>query len=76
MLLGGAYFAAFLLANLHRYAWLCASLGSALAIHVAVTATADQTALAGTVAFLGSVVALFVLLILGLGDIGAVQRHR
>jgi hypothetical protein len=83
--LGGAYFLAFLLAGLGRFGWLCASMLAALAVHVGVAAVLGvspllgqpASALADTSLYLGSVLLLQALFVLGLAPlIGQARRYR
>ena len=81
--LGGAYYAAFLLAGFERFGWLCASMLAALAIHVGVGALLGAAPLLGrsaapltdTALYLGSVLALQALFLLGLAPIVGRTRH-
>jgi hypothetical protein len=83
--LAGAYYLAFLLAGQNRFGWLCASLLAAIAVHVGIGAVLGvapllgQTAapLADTTLYLGSVLLLQPLFLLGLAPlIGQVRRYR
>src|SRR4051812_21129649 len=76
VLLGGAYFLGFLLANMDRYRWLCGALGLCLALHVAARFFA-VTPLADTLALLASAVLLVLLHLYALsGRLGEVRYHR
>ncbi|HEX8631524.1 MAG TPA: hypothetical protein VF755_25475 [Catenuloplanes sp.] len=79
VVLGGAYFLAFVLAGQHRYPPLCGALAVALATHVGIVAFvpgADQP-LPDTVVFLGSVVLLQALLLVSLTEVvGQAWRFR
>jgi hypothetical protein len=77
--LAGAYYLGFLLANMGRYGWLCASLGLCLAGHAAGTLAASGllSALADTTLFLVSNVLLVVLFFIALsGRIGQARFNR
>ena len=77
--LAGAYYLGFLLANLGRYGWLCASLGVCLAGHSAGTLAAPGllTALPDTTLFLACNVLLVVLFLIALsGRIGQARFNR
>jgi hypothetical protein len=77
--LAGAYYLGFLLANLGRYGWLCASLGVCLAGHSAGTLAAPGrlTALADTTLFLAGNLLLVVLFLIALsGRIGQARFNR
>jgi hypothetical protein len=83
--LAAAYYLAFLLAGLSRFGWLCASLLAAIAVHIGIGAVLGvapllgQTAapLADTTLYLGSVLLLQPLFLLGLAPlIGQVRRYR
>jgi hypothetical protein len=82
VVLAGAYYLGFLLANMGRYGWLCWSLALCAAIHLAVVAAARLTRwqadpLVDTSAFLGSTVLLAVLFLFALGGRVAEARvHR
>jgi hypothetical protein len=85
VVLGGAYYAAFLLAGFERFGRLCASLLVALALHVGGGAVLGVAPLLGRSAapltdaalHLGSVLALQVLFLLGLVPVvGQVRHHR
>ncbi|MEV6303584.1 hypothetical protein AB0M02_29530 [Actinoplanes sp. NPDC051861] len=83
VVLGGAYLAAFLLAGFERYGLLCVSLLAAIAIHVGAGALLGVSPLLGppdsvpadTALYLGSVVALQALFLLGLAPIVSQARH-
>jgi hypothetical protein len=77
--LAGAYYLGFLLANMGRYGWLCASLGVCLAGHTAGTLAAPRllSPLADTTLFLASNVLLVVLFLIALsGRIGQARYNR
>ena len=83
--LAGAYYLAFLLAGLSRFGWLCIAIMAALAVHLGVGAwlgvaplLGQSTApLADTTLYLGSVLLLQALFLLGLAPlIGQVRRYR
>jgi hypothetical protein len=85
VVLGGAYYSAFLLAGFERFGWLCASMAAALAVHLGVAAQLGVSPLLGqwgdpltdTTLYLGSVIALSGLFLLGLAPIlGQVRHHR
>jgi hypothetical protein len=85
VLLAAAYYAAFLLAGFERFGWLCASMLVALGTHVGVGALLGASPLLGqpgaaltdTTLYLGSVLALQGLLLLGLAPIlGQVRHYR
>src|SRR6266511_1962293 len=82
VVLAGAYYLGFLLANMGRYGWLCWSLALCMAIHLAVVAAARLTRwqadpVVDTSAFLGSTVLLAVLFLSALGSRVAEARvHR
>jgi hypothetical protein len=81
--LGGAYYAAFLLAGFERFGWLCASMLVAIVIHVAFGAWFGAVPLLGrpgaaltdTTLYLGSVLALQALFLLGLVPLVGQVRH-
>lgn len=81
--LGGAYLAAFLLAGFERYGWLCASLLAAIAVHVSAGALLGAGPLldpsasvpVDTALFLGSVLGLQALFLLGLAPVVGQARH-
>ncbi|WP_067501792.1 hypothetical protein [Actinoplanes sp. TFC3] len=81
--LAAAYYSAFLLAGFERFAWLCWSMLAALAIHVGAGAALGAAPLLGqtgapltdTALYLGSVVALQGLFLLGLAPIVGQVRH-
>jgi hypothetical protein len=77
--LAGAYYLGFLLANMGRYGWLCASLGLCLAGHTVGTLAAPGllSALADTTLFLASNVLLVVLFVIALsGRVGQARFNR
>ncbi len=85
VVLGGAYYSAFLLAGFERFGWLCASMAAALALHVGLGALLGASPLLGqsaapltdTTLYLGSVLALQALFLLGLRPIlGQVRHYR
>ncbi|GAA0933202.1 hypothetical protein GCM10009557_95000 [Virgisporangium ochraceum] len=79
VVLGGAYFLGFLLANLSEYRWLCGSLAVCLGAHVAVTLLAPRTLspLADTTVFLATTVLLLVLFVAALaGRLGHARDYR
>lgn len=81
--LGGAYLLAFLLAGRDRFGWLCASLLAAIAVHVGLGAVLGAAPLLGragsalldTSLYLGSVLLLQALFVLGLAGILGQARH-
>ncbi|MBU2670794.1 hypothetical protein KOI35_45565 [Actinoplanes bogorensis] len=77
VLLAGAYYAAFLLAGFERFGHLCASLVAALVLHLGAVFLlgGPVTPLADTVLFLGSVLALLALFLLGLAPSVRQVRH-
>ena len=83
VVLGGAYYAAFLLAGFERFGWLCAWMLAALAAHVGVGAALGVAPLLGqsaapltdTALYLGSVLALQALFLLGLAPLVGQVRH-
>lgn len=85
VVLGGAYYSAFLLAGFERFGWLCASMVAALILHAGTAALLGASPLFGqttapltdTTLYLGSVVALLGLFLLGLAPIlGQVRHYR
>jgi hypothetical protein len=83
--LAAAYYLAFLLAGQNRFGWLCFSLLAALAVHVGIGAVLGAAPLLGqsaapltdTSLYLGSVLLLQPLFLLGLAPlIGQVRRYR
>jgi hypothetical protein len=83
--LAGAYYLAFLLAGQNRFGWLCCSLLAALTVHVGIGAVLGVAPLLGqpaapladTALYLGSVLLLQPLFLLGLAPlIGQVRRYR
>jgi hypothetical protein len=83
--LAGAYYLAFLLAGLGRFGWLCGSILAALAVHLGVGAWLGVAPLLGqragpladTSLYLGSVLLLQALLVLGLAPlVGQVRHYR
>jgi hypothetical protein len=85
VVLGGAYYAAFLLAGFERFGRLCASLLVAMAVHIGGGVLLGAAPLLGrsgapltdTVLYLGSVLALQALFLLGLVPVvGQVRHHR
>jgi hypothetical protein len=79
VVLGGAYFLGFLLANLSEYRWLCGSLAVCLGAHVAVTLLAPWalSPLADTTVFLATTVLLLVLFVAALaGRLGHARDYR
>jgi hypothetical protein len=83
VVLGGAYYAAFLLAGFERFGWLCSSMVAVLAVHIGVGALLGASPLLGrsaapltdTALYLGSVLALQALLLLGLAPVVGQVRH-
>jgi hypothetical protein len=76
VLLGGAYFLGFLLANMDRYRWLCGALALCLGLHVAARHVA-VTPLADTLVLLASAVLLVLLHLYALsGRLGEARYHR
>ena len=81
--LGGAYLLAFLLAGRDRFGWLCASLLTAITVHVGLGLLAGTAPLLGrpgsalvdTSLYLGSVLLLQALFVLGLVPILGQARH-
>jgi hypothetical protein len=85
VVLGGAYYCAFLLAGFERFGWLCLSMVAALAAHVGLGAWLGAAPLFGqtsapltdTALYLGSTLALLGLFLLGLRPIlGQVRHYR
>jgi hypothetical protein len=85
VVLGGAYYSAFLLAGFERFGWLCWCMAVALAVHVGVGGLLGASPLLGqtgapltdTSLYLGSVLALQGLFLLGLAPIlGQVRHYR
>ncbi|GIF23884.1 hypothetical protein BJ973_004496 [Actinoplanes tereljensis] len=85
VVLGGAYYSAFLLAGFERFGRLCLSIAAALAVHVGVGAGLGAAPLFGrsaapltdTALYLGSTVLLLGLFLLGLAPIlGQVRHYR
>jgi hypothetical protein len=83
--LGGAYYAAFLLAGFERFGWLCTSMVAALAVHIGAGALLGASPLLGqtgaaltdTALYLGSVFALQALFLFGLAPVlGQVRHYR
>jgi hypothetical protein len=83
--LAGAYYLAYLLAGLSRFGWLCLSMLAALALHVGVGAWLGVSPLLGqpaapladTSLYLGSVLLLQALFMLGLAPLlGQVRHYR
>ncbi|GID30804.1 hypothetical protein [Paractinoplanes brasiliensis] len=77
VLLGGAYYVAFLLAGFERFGRLCASLIAALVLHLGAVFLLGRsvTPLTDTVLFTGSVFALLALFLLGLAPSVRQVRH-
>jgi hypothetical protein len=83
VVLGGAYYAGFLLAGFERFGWLCTSMLAALAVHVGVGAWLGAAPLLGqsaapltdTTLYLGSVLALHVLFLICLVPLAGQVRH-
>jgi len=81
--LGGAYLLAFLLAGRERFGWLCASMLAAITVHVGLGAVFGAAPLLGrpgsalvdTSLYLGSVLLLQALFVLGLARILGQARH-
>ena len=85
VVLGGAYYSAFLLAGFERFGWLCLSMLAALAAHLGLGAWLGAAPLLGqtstpltdTALYLGSTLALLGLFLLGLRPIlGQVRHYR
>jgi hypothetical protein len=82
VLLAGAYYLGFLLANMGRYGWLCWSLALCVAVHLALVAAVRRTPwqvspLVDTSAFLGSTVLLTLLFLYALGGrVAEARQHR
>jgi len=84
VVLGGAYYAAFLLAGFERFGWLCSAMLAALAVHIGVGAWLGAAPLLGqsaapltdTALYLGSVLALHALFLLGLAPLGQARHYR
>jgi hypothetical protein len=79
VVLAGAYYLGFLLANMGRYGWLCGSLGLCLAGHAAGTLAAPGLLrpLVDTTLFLASNILLVVLFLIALsGRIGQARYNR
>jgi hypothetical protein len=85
VVLGGAYYSAFLLAGFERFGRLCWSIAAALAVHVGVGAWLGAAPLFGrtaapltdTALYLGSTLSLLGLFLLGLAPIlGQVRHYR
>jgi hypothetical protein len=83
VVLGGAYYSAFLLAGFEKFGWLCWSMLAALIVHVGAGAALSAAPLLGrtgapltdTVLYLGSVLGLQALFLLGLAPIVGQVRH-
>ncbi|GIE22549.1 hypothetical protein Ahu01nite_056510 [Winogradskya humida] len=83
VVLGGAYYSAFLLAGFERFGWLCWSMLAALAVHIGIGAALGAAPLLGrtahpltdTLLYLGSVVALQGLFLYGLSPFAGQVRH-
>jgi hypothetical protein len=81
--LGGAYLLAFLLAGRERFGWLCASMLAAITVHLGLGALLGAAPLLGrpgsalvdTSLYLGSVLLLQALFVLGLAPILGQARH-
>ena len=81
--LGGAYLVAFLLAGRDRFGWLCASILAAITVHIGLGGLAGTAPVLGRPGsapvdaslFLGSVLLLQVLFVLGLVPILGQARH-
>lgn len=79
VLLAGAYFIGFVLANMARFAWLCGSLAACLVAHVVLVAAAprDLGPVAGSAVFLASALLLFSLFLSALaGCVVQARTHR
>jgi hypothetical protein len=77
VLLAGAYFLGFLLANMGRYGWLCGSLLICLGVYSIGVAVTARGALSGTTAFLAATSLLVGLYLAALaGSVGQASRHR
>jgi hypothetical protein len=85
VVLGGAYYAGFLLAGFERFGWLCTCMLASLAVHVGIGALLGAAPLLGqtgapltdTTLYLGSVLALHVLFLIGLVPLlGQVRHYR
>jgi hypothetical protein len=83
VVLGGAYLAGFLLAGFERHGWLCLSLLAAITVHVGAGVLLGASPLfdrpaavaVDTALYLGSVVGLQVLFLLGLAPVVGQARH-
>ncbi|AGL18808.1 hypothetical protein [Actinoplanes sp. N902-109] len=83
VVLAGAYYSAFLLAGFEKFGWLCGAMLAALIVHVGAGAALGAAPLLGqsgapltdTVLYLGSVLALLALFLLGLAPIVGQVRH-
>ncbi|BCY08764.1 hypothetical protein [Actinoplanes sp. L3-i22] len=80
VVLGGAYLAAFLLAGFERHLWLCLSLLAAIAVHVGGglllgAGPGSGAATVDTALFLGSVLGLQALFLIGLAPLVSQARH-
>jgi hypothetical protein len=81
--LGGAYLIAFLLAGRDRFGWLCGSMLAVITVHLGLSALAGAAPLLGrpgpalvdTSIYLGSVLLLQALFVLGLVPILGQARH-
>jgi len=85
VVLGGAYYPAFVLAGFERFGWLCACMLAAMAAHIGIGALLGAAPLLGrtsaptadTALYLGSTLALLGLFLLGLRPIlGQVRHYR
>ena len=85
IVLGGAYYAAFLLAGFERFGWLCSAMLAAVALHIGAGAWLGAAPLLGwsaapltdTALYLGSVLLLHALLLVGVGpQVGHVRHYR
>jgi hypothetical protein len=79
VLLAGAYFSGFVLANMARFAWLCGSLATCIVAHLVLAAAAprDLGPVAGTAMFLASALLLFTLFLSALvGGVVQARTHR
>jgi hypothetical protein len=77
VLLAGAYYLGFLLANMARYAWLCGSLMLCLGVYFVGGSTAAGGALTDATALLAATGLLLLLYLVALaGCVGQAHRHR
>jgi hypothetical protein len=77
VLLAGAYYLGFLLANLGRFGWLCGSLLLCVSLYAAAGLVTSGNALRDTTALLGATMLLILLYLAALaGCVGEAHRHR